>query len=374
MKKLTNVILIGLMVCMIGGCSNKAEQKQLDDVTKKAEEYLENKYGSDFNVEDSYFIEAEGSMGSSHSENVLIKCDDGTTALYYKDEDKFVDDKQKYEISGKLSGVYNRLFQYLPGAVYVIAQGPVFNGYHGEGQVDGEYFHEFYDGDIQAYIQKENVSVSLNGNIFIIADQNNFAKQIETFSNNFYNSFSPNKHHQVSLITLSRDVYEQYGNGTIKMPNIGMNGVYAKVELKDKVNMQAQQYIHVGNGIYATCSENNFTLLPGDLTLKESISQDELLDKIGKEYTENYYVHFSTPIYNIEMSQRVKDFIKDGKLSLYIKYDSPKEERLYFYPDETTKYGHAFEEFDEMSNSGAKFETISEKDYFWIGKHAERLK
>lgn len=218
------------------------------------------------------------------------------------------------------------------------------------------------------------MSISLNGTIFIIANESNYGKEIERFSSNFYNSFLPNKQHKVTVIVLNRDTYEQYREGTIKMPNIGMNGVFAKVEFKDRVDMKTPQYIHVGNGMYATSAENNFTLLPGDLTLKESISQDELLNKVGEKYLENYYVHFNTPVYNIEMSQRVKEHIGKEKLSLYIKFESARDENLYFYPDSTTKYGHCFEMYDEMSNSGAKFESISDKDYFWIGKHAERLK
>lgn len=130
MKKLVNVLLVCLISFMITGCLNKEDREQLDNVSKKAEEYIESKYSTDFNVEDAYFIETEGSDIPSKTEDVFIKFDDGTNAIYYKDEDKFVDDKQKYEISGKLSGVYNRLFQYLSGAVYVIAEVPVFNGYH----------------------------------------------------------------------------------------------------------------------------------------------------------------------------------------------------------------------------------------------------
>ena len=403
MKKLKLLLVVGI-VLLLSGCLSREEKKEVNDITDKAKKYMKQKYNKYFNVEKSGKVVSSNTTFVTYADEIYIEFTDGTTALYFPEEQEFYDNYQSKKIAKELTDkIYVPMMKEISTYKFIDNYNiePSFNLYDEQG-LRGNFFHEYYDNDIDKFIKNEKLSLNIgyydndenwhDVNMYIISKDNNEWKTKFEIVDNYINKYLKNqKDYDLNLIAVTPELYEKEikGKDIVSINganiNIGKEGCFASGNMK---KLYLQKYVKVSKGIYATVYESNFELQDGDITFKEVMKADELqkiIDNISKEkdVTNNYLIKSISPIYELEFSDRIKNTFKSN-MTVYFKIDTKElgisdENNLYTYP--ILRYGKSdsYENYVIVSGTekSGKSDYINisknqNKDYYWIGRKVDK--
>lgn len=353
---------------------------------------------------------------------MYIKTASGDVILYIEEKNQIYDNRQAEEINSELENtVLSRVIEESfgnMGSWNTVQRKVEFNGYDRD-NLSGSFYHGYYDGDIEAYLESEEIDISAD--IYLTcAREDSWREARDAFAKNLKKTFENYEHSSVKLIVLSEECYGKYVDGVYRTPDIDMEECYARYLFGENEQEYIQNYIEAGDGIYVTSAEPDFVLEEGDITLEENITVEELNQLLRDKFYEQRsdadgqptVVAAVTPIYQMHFSERVREKI-DSKnykeLSVYIKYApqtaSETDEKnegtemsgmgaiegviegavgetvgdtagetneesgiyLYYYKNSGTKnYYRCFDLYSDMSE--AEFSNINEEDYYFVGK------
>lgn len=390
MKKSKILLLLFCAVGLLTGCGlSKQEQDALEDFSKEAKKYYEEKYESNASLERYGYAMLTDSLFSSRTEDMYAEFSDGVTVYYDADREYLLDSGQGEEVSEALEEAFSErleeLTQGMEEGSFVIED--VRFSIHAEGYEE-DFYHTYYKGDIEKVIERENIP--LWANLFLICEREDNWQETRLALEQLLREDFPALDN-VRLAVMSRSCYASYTAGTNRHPGIDMLECYAEYEIAEETACYMQHYIKLAEGIYATSKEKNFILEEGDITLREAISQDELNEMIyehydslpdvaeenkggsyhahDKEHVTYYEVTADTPIWQIRFSERIKEHFGE-EFNVYLRF-VPEElglgwdKKFYYFPNDGKKHFHCYAIYTDKAD--AEFATLNEEDYYFGG-------
>lgn len=386
------IFLIGLIL-NLSGCLTAEQKLELADFATDAANYYKAKYGEEPNIESCNFYTDFSGPIPTRTKHMYARCHDNTYIFYDADRDLLVDNHQSDKISTaievELKRQLNAVADIISGSELIVRD---YCSSAYAGAYEGNFYHTYYDGDITAFLATEDVQ--LTANLYLLCDENApwaeaQKKCEEIIRTNFRTS------NIVTLTVLSEECYNTKRGEYGVYAGIDDLGCYAEYTMTgSNTDSYIQKYIKIADGIYVTCAEKNFVFEDGDVSIVEAISAEDLNAKIysrwnelsevvpankGASYVnpdkvhENYsLVSATSPIYQIQFSERVQKRFSDGNVATY----------LLFVPDEASATeGDAVLVYRDAENSyrcgtiaaanesSAGWIDLNEKDYYFIGSN-----
>jgi len=376
-------VIITAILTLCGCVITKEDENYLDEVAKEAKQYIEKKYNKSFDVKESKYITQGTMLWPTRTGDISIKFTDGTEVYYFDEIKIFKDDYQYEEITLALrNAIWKPLLEKI--APYKFLSNETYLYF-------GDYFHEYFNGDIEDFTKNEEINLSLYNPIYstlylISKDEDSWKDRFDIINKTFNHYFNGSS---IPIAVITPELFNKISNKDYypKAVNVGMVGCWASGYTN---SIDIQHYIKIAKGVYVTSSESNFILEEGDITLKEVMTAEQL-QKILDEVAENkgileedkYYINPITPIYELEFSDRVKNQFAsrgdDAAMDVYVKLDVKElnvsdDYNLYSYPILRYSNGNAY--YHSVSAHGNKLDGESDifyifqnvhKDYFWIG-------
>lgn len=345
----------------------KKRQMSLEEFEQKGKEYYYEKYGKELEIKDSGSIYIEG-MVKTKTKNLYIETTEGTELIYIEEKNQIYDNQQSDVIESALEETLKVLEDTIQSEQNLIKmdfQNARFNVY-GEGtNVKGSFYHELFQNDINAFLEKEIVVASKLEFYAICgqeygenhSDTENCVQMLEEEAKNIFAGFEES---DIEISFLSEDCYLKYLENVFRKPNIDMEECYSKYVIGKENYSYVQNYIKVAEGIYITSAEKDFVLEENDIRLEESVSSQELNDILlendqklknkekeeegedsaKEEVKECHQLIPRTPVFRMQFSDRVKEFLNQKtykELKVCIK----------FVPQEVGVTGNMKEEIKE---------------------------
>lgn len=337
-KKFFLVIIFVLLLCL-GGCKslNISAQIHKNKIEKRALEYMKKKYDKTFEVERSEFITEWQSALPTSSDNIRIYLSDEISVIYSDKKDKFYDNYQSKKISDAIiSQIWNPMLEKVKPAILADNDKlPIFFIQDENlGKLDN-YYNNFYTGsDISEFILKEKVGIDFSDNyIYIISNftDSSWKSKFDIIHNTIKEKFSQQYESGVQYAAITEDLYNDLklensytdNEKQKKYADLSMEGCFGKGSSL-LGNVETQKYIKVANGIYINdhvanqyyknYNVNNLVLNEGDIILKEKMdvsALQQIIDKNSECQNKKHLVNSITPIYEIVISDRIKEHYKN---------------------------------------------------------------
>ena len=370
------IIIIFLFISLVGGLiiystgsivlkhfSKKYEEMQskayLLTVPNKALNYYKNKYGIDQKVANVKVIENTPSsclFGCKPYEAYRsILLENGDEIIYDVQNKKFYDDHQYKLIEKDIQELYmnkllsmvneikadNELSKFSNYDNFITINNAIVDDVSGKFQKNNVfYFHEFYDGNVEEYIDKEPIKFN-RSTLTILCDKNSKCNDIVA---NYYN------------ILKKADI-------AIKIYELTDNFMTRPIAYYSGDNIIIFKFIKILQGLEVS-SMNNITLEDGDIIMQEVTENAKIINKINNAEDSSKKVIITSPIYKVKFSNNLKSILsKDNNLKLFIR----KDDRIYndilfeYNPNEDYNY----DIFQDNMNYGRK---LNESSYYFFGK------
>lgn len=177
-KKAALLLAAAMMLPMFAsGCESAQEiikkRERADEITKRAEQYMQDKYNRGFKVK-----KCEAAEGEKYKDDYFITFNNGISAFYDADEDMFFDDRQVEPINEAIMrDIWTPMFDDLHVLYdYVNDQSQVFNMVYSYTRGGQEYKYSMYNGYFettpQYFAVHSELSVTSDNIIFVIDDVN----------------------------------------------------------------------------------------------------------------------------------------------------------------------------------------------------------
>ena len=358
MKMRKTIVLIGLL-WLLGGCLSQDERMILRTVEKTAQAFMEEKYNQSFEIERSGYIMAY-SLFPSRTKDIYVKFTDGSRVVFY-DEDKIMaDDRQATMIKTALDEYFlSHAFGDLQ-----MSSAWTYNEFHGRGEEEGSYYTTFFDGDVERFLEQEEVAIQ--GEITLVVEMQEFEAKIEPFLDFLEHSFVGEENRALELVFMDplglitgMDDYACY-------PDIEHQGYFVEYLIYDDIRQYKRHFIEVYPGIYACYAGYDDCLKEGDLVLKESdITEYQLIEMMRSHQKDaRYQISLDSPVYVFERSDRWMN----RDMSVYLWYDDAfYDGQFYYYPQ---GYGRGL--VLAVTQTSAAYHHLEEKECFWFG-YQERI-
>lgn len=373
-KKISLVCMIGILLMLVTGCNSVSdeEKSELEETKEKAAIYYNGKYDLDETVEDYDYDFNEGLFGPAYNtETMYFEMSDGYVVIYDVSKDRLFDNRQSQKIVSDInniimSGIFAEVEAITGQQMYCEKPEAIkYNHYGAGGDRVDDFFTQYYDGDIENYLAKEDVELYSNmSDMIIVCDDDSWTEAVEYMENEIKENFAEYKlYWDVEILT--SELYEKYkGNFKDYRGSLyGFEGYIARVRMENvsgvsELAIDKPTYIQVCPGVYMTSDEFDFAFLYGDVKLEVAMTGDEL-----EKYSDSVLITVEGTVYKATFSERVNAYLKTkdkGFLTVYCKF-VPEE-----FEVSTTK------EFCELAN-GVTDKDVSVKDFHGI-EWTENLK
>lgn len=401
-KRLLLTLIIFIIMITLTGCGASREQKKNQNkILKNALTYYNKKYNSNVKVNKSYYnCYYDGLISTKCSDDYYVELDNGYVIYYNKEKNKFYDNTQSETIERDIkNSIWNEVLKPLE-PYKTNANNDVYFNYLSPTNFFTGFFNEYYDGkNIKNYALKEEIkvdygqkhetseSVRIDSNdIYVIDEDGTTWKNRVQEAEKLFNIYFKDKIY-ISAITSQRynEIIDNNYRYLTKISDEGCWGIY-----NSSNGYKTIKYIKIMDGLYATSDEYNLELEEGDIKFINSISKDELNQKIEaaqryqaendetyKKYETNYYkANIIGNTYKIQLSDRIKKAKKndDDRLLVYFKLNTNElnienTNNLYKFNDEY----HNYKNYVEASGSSQKSDSTAididnSNHYYWIGK------
>lgn len=313
--------LLSMLAMLITGCNSLSdeEKSELDDTKEKAAIYYNGKYDLEESVEDCNYDYNEGLFGAAYdTETMYFEMSDGYVVVYDVSKDRMLDNRQSKEIVGAINeeiwpGIFAQVEAITGQEMYCEKIESIkYNSYGAGGDRRDDFFVEYYEGDIKAYLAKENVELYANmSNMIIVCDDDSWTGAVEYMEAEIKECFTEYKiFWDVEVMT--SDLYEKYrGNFKDYRGSLyGYDGYIARVKMENmsgvcELAIDEPTYIQVCPGVYMTSDEFDFAFQDGDVKLEETMTGDELAQRC-----DSVQVTVEGSVYKVTFSERVNDYLK----------------------------------------------------------------
>lgn len=323
---------------LITGCNGLSEEEKSkkDDAKEKAEIYYNGKYDLGENVENYDYDYNTGLFGKDYDKRTMyFEMSDGNIVIYDAVKDKMLDNKQSKEIVEAINEtVWLKNFEQVEAItgeeMYCSNMENINYNYYGAGEDKGvNAFTEYYDGDIEAFLAKENIKLDAgNPDMIIVCDNESWEEAVEYLKGEINNNFD--EYWVSSIDIMTKGLYEtsKYKNGSF----YAHKGYVARVRMKkdgsfEEFIVDEPTFVQACPGIYMTTNEWGFQFQEGDVILEKFTDENGLQQICDNDYSkwvdngsdESNSRNFDrTPIevtvegkvYRILFSDRVKDYMK----------------------------------------------------------------
>lgn len=324
LKKRTALLLAAAMLLPMFavGCESAHDiikkRERADEISKRAVEYMQEKYNRGFNVK-----KCEAAEGDEYEGDFLISFNSGVHAFYDSDEDMFYDDRQTKPINEAIMrDIWLPMFEGLD-VVYenVNDNSQTFNMVYrftrGGKETKYSMYHEYYDVTAQYYGMHSKLSVTTDNIIFVEESTvkcrwcfDNIRKTLDMY-------FKGQSKGSINIYAVTNEMYskQDFDNKSVDETT---EGCVAHLFYGDKQYCAFRSFVEVTEGLYGNvCHLHDFRFQKGDLSLipvddsekvKENIlknmeSKDMgLLDKYVSKKRE---INFEGDIYIFDVSTRV---------------------------------------------------------------------
>ena len=279
-------------VFAISACGQKVsdeEKKELDELVVAVENYYEEKYTAKVAVKDYEYSNEDGLFGSNYDTDVAyFYMEDGATVRWMRDEDKFSDDAQAETIRTYIANELKDLYETDDYEAYCAEEVSINEKYFTELYVQGE------DGDILGYIaEKEVVSIDCMESkpIYVTGNAEKLLEDIGTYFRG---------ENSICIIQVEE------GKLTSGL-SYGDEGCIAQYDrYPGKKETYIQNYVEIGEGIYATVMEEGLILEEGDIKLV-TVDKEEVMAE-AEEKCRIKSILAQTDIVTLEFSDKVKNW------------------------------------------------------------------
>ncbi len=381
MKNAKIMLLAFVTLFLLSGCK---DDRHYEEVEKKALSYYKEKYGlKDVEITDSCKAGNSGLFGYLDVKDRAYEMSDGHSVYWNEYGQYFADDRQAAAIKEDFE---TQIFQPLIAPENVRAGDFDLNRTAME-TYDACVFTEYYDGDIRSFLEKEkpqpyHCRITISG-------KEGFDH--EAYTKKIYEDLDPCLSGMIEVIIVEEGsgLFEQSDDLYIRNGDPGIIAT-ASLYFDDQICWRRQVYIEILDGVFITSSEANFDFEEGDVRLVEAGSAQEFQQILDHSYyslpvdaEENkkggYLVHDQrheeryvlddpdAPYYRLELSERVRQALKDDRFSVYAYMDEGKETPLY------VRYGYspssAWKLFTFCENDKAvKYDTLHPDNLYYFGK------
>lgn len=395
MKKYFLVLICLLFTCtFFAGCTTKEEEKLLEEKQEEALSYFKEKYSlSDVQIENCHYLSYyDGLITYKNTNNMYFHMNDGSTVVYFGDEDCFADNKQAAEIRAALLDEFwypalEQLKNDTP-ATDAIAEDVFFNQYILD-NFQEELFTGYFSGDVNDFIDEEEVQLTCEDIFLLCEEDSDYRSAMDTFSQDLSETFSI--YNSVDITAVSPETGNAYFYEDGTFPDFYEEGCYLKYSIQtEKIDKYEANYIQLLPGIYVTSIEPNLILEEGDITLGESYTEEELQELIDanydalpdvapenengaylahdKDHVDKCIVHANTPVYHMVFSGKVKNAADKYGFSCYFRLE-PEElsdggSEFYYFLDGDDDY-RCYSICQQDSLLG--FHSLKEENYYFIG-------
>lgn len=392
-RRTISIFCILAILLSLTGCLTVEQKEALADFEKEAAQYYKDKYGETPNIQKcDYYIDSTG-IFPQRTDDMYARCKNGEYIIYDASRKLLVDNRQSLEASEAILAEFTARINEIAKTVET-GEFKIEN-YNSSTYLtdlsDSNFYHAFYDGDIEKFMAAEDIQLSAN--LYLICDKEDSwqaaQQKCEMLIREDFRTDS-----SVSLVVLSRDCYDQKGISA----DIEYEGCWAKFSMdKESTDSYIQNYIKVSDGVYVTCAKENFVFEDGDVQMIEALTEQEINELILQRYNllpdkapenangsymvkdktrEKYsIVSASSPIYQITFSERVKNAFSSGKVAVYFTF-KPDEtnfadsDGLFKCTNNETIYRCVA--LTRESDNISSWTQINEMDYYFIGSHELR--
>lgn len=385
------VAIIATLLLSLSGCLTAEQRAELTEFGTSATTYYKDKYGEDPHVEScGYYVDGSG-LFPRRTKHMFARCDNGEFIFYNADKDQMVDNHQSAKISDAIADELAKQMEEVeaiaPGSEIIIRD---YCSSAYAGSYKGNFYHNYYDGDITAFLEVEDVQ--LTANMYLLCDETAPWEEAQKKCEDIIRkNFRTDE--DVTLTILSRSCYEEKQGEYGVYAGLDDLGCYAKYHMTGTTtDSYIQNYIKIADGLYVTCSEKNFIFEDGDVVATEAISEADLnavifgrYDKLPAVAEENadgsYRVHDKTketysvatavtPVYQLAFSERVKAAFPDGEINAYMmlvpdETGASDSDQLLRYTNKENSYWCSA--IVAANDGDAGWVSISENDYYFVG-------
>ncbi len=379
MKKFLSAIFLLTITIIISGCSfHKISE---DEIVSEAAEYLEDKYGQKFEKISFEWVISSSVIGialpkSDGSAFLKFADENGeiTTVFYNNNEKIYEDDRQSTDISDDFGKMISKLIESV-GKIYVGKENsmPDF-------KPDGGYYSLLYNGNLEDFIDDENISLSIYpDDFFIVCEKDEVKEKAEKIENTFKNING-----SFCFKFVSQQCYDKYCAGEYGTVDQRIFDCWLVAYHNGKqITFDENKYYKVAEGIYAQVSKGE----PECKIKLTEVMNSEQLNQLAKEDTEKFIkknetareaekvpgeiscpqTKAATPVYKVEIPNKVESIF------VYMYYDPDKlninkENKLYKYYAESGNAPDFYQIYDE--DYDAHLTSLSDGEYLWIGTDA----
>ena len=272
------ILLILLCLLMIAGCSPQ-ERRHYREVEKNALSYYREKYDDrSAKIENTFKAGNDGLFGYLDVGDRAYEMSDGCYVYWDDSEAVFYDTRQAEAINQAFD---EQLLMPLIDELksHVLLSSHLLNR-TGFDSFDKSVFHEYYDGDILAFLKKEKPFDDLR--MFIIEHE---GFQAEAWIEDFYARTDPylSGWTMVTVLREPRDII----NPDTFYPYLSDSNVslIARFSYGEEIGWYRQKYVEVVDGIYLCSDEKNLTLEAGDIRFVAAGTGQDM----QKILDDNYY-------------------------------------------------------------------------------------
>ncbi len=411
---------------------NSSSKKQ-EEIVNNAQIYLEQKYDKKFEVVSSEKIwHGNSPIPSTTTTEILITFNDDIKVVYSYETKEYYDNYQSQEIVNDIKKeIWEPMELKIDPSYYFVTDDNTnifVNSVFSDELlkvISFPFFHNYYEGNITNYLKDEKIKLNIPDGIFIISEDDNYQDRLNIFIDTINTYFDDGI---VFYTVLTKELYDAvysypyktndvFGIGTV-LGSCNYEGCWVHGYLSGKDNYySSKKFIEVTNGIYVSLRNypslngDKIILEDGDITFKESITAQELQNKmdnnLDKDDEYRYIINTNKPIYEIQVSDSLKNKLfkvsgyEPSSISVIFKLNKEElniedKNNLYVYNtnkrNARIKYGdliayanmkEQYEDFEDyIGNYGLdiykkyelnKFEYIStsinlsQEEYYWVG-------
>lgn len=327
------------------------------EIGKDAKEYMKQKYNIDFEIEDISNI-GDIRDGGFMDKGQIITFIDGTKCVYdngmgYPGRQTFYDNYQSEII---IKDIKEKILQPTVNQIededttIIALNDMIFSAYLFDNYTPQEqeaFFSEYYDGDIFKYLTNNKLRISAEKDVYIICEEKSKGKEkINYFLDMIEKYFCWERDSYSNLYVLNKECFDKITSYQFySKANIGLEGCFYEVVFPSNTlysvkepTIYEQNFIKIVDGIYATIYKSDYKLAENDIIFKE-------VDISTIKNTSDYTYGMETPLWEIILSDRIKEDFKEEKTcKIYFcikENELKKQEKQYL--KEKTKDGYEYQ-------------------------------
>ena len=401
MKKMTMIKKAALLLSAVMlfpmfavGCESAQEiikkRERADEVTKLAEEYMQEKYNRGFKVN-----KCEEAEGEEYKGDYLISFNGGIHAFYDSDEELFYDDRQSSSINELIMrDIWKPMFdQFRIPYDNFSDQTQTFNMVYclkrGGKETKYSMYHEYYDSTPQYFAVHSQLFVNTD-NIIVISDkQNECMNLFNTIKPTIDTFFKGQKKGAMHIYSVTEEYHSRRDFDPAQVDET-TQGCVAHIFFGEKKYCAYTGFSKVTEGLYGSvCHMSGTVLNEGEImltpvddfeALKKSIVENMDSKEIGllDKYTaKKRDIDFGDAIYKVEITSRINQTYWDKVTVAFMMKDSDapiekyseineKERSFFAYNMNGTEY-NATCLCSPNSRSVMFDHKMGDEVYFWFG-------